>query len=194
MTRVVVFSDFNCPFCYALNERLIRLGVDGGVEWRGVQHAPFLPIPLVPWQTDLQEELEREVATVQRLAPEVPISCPPGKPNTSFAIRAVAVAQRQDVQQARLFKDALYRALWQEGSDLSDLSMLTRLAGECGLAACAFDGAMGSWGKAEAEQWEQDWNHTRSGAVPAMVRSDGARLVGLVGAVQVQAFFADAQS
>ena len=45
-----LFSDFNCPFCYALHERLHRLQLLDHCAWKGVQHAPYLPIPMRPWQ------------------------------------------------------------------------------------------------------------------------------------------------
>ncbi len=34
------YSDFNCPFCYALNERILTVGDVSKVEWRGIQHMP----------------------------------------------------------------------------------------------------------------------------------------------------------
>ena len=37
-----LYSDPNCPFCYAIGERLLTLSVERQVEWRGVQHAPHL--------------------------------------------------------------------------------------------------------------------------------------------------------
>ena len=90
-----LFSDFNCPFCYALHERLHDLKLIDRCEWRGVQHAPQLPRPMKPWQGSLGVELWHEVTVVQRLAPGLPIAPPPGKPNTKPAIEgAVALLSR----------------------------------------------------------------------------------------------------
>ena len=33
-------TDFNCPFCYALNERLHAMNLEDRVEFRSVQHDP----------------------------------------------------------------------------------------------------------------------------------------------------------
>src|SRR5262249_47408535 len=73
--------DFNCPFCYALHQRLYDLNLLDRCDWRGVQHAPHLPSPMKPWQGSLGAELRHEVAAVQHLAPGLPIALPPGKPN-----------------------------------------------------------------------------------------------------------------
>ena len=87
-----LFSDFNCPFCYALHERLYDLNLINRCDWRGVQHAPHLPSPMKPWRGSLGAELRHEVTVVQRLAPGLPIALPSGKPNTKPAIeRAVAL-------------------------------------------------------------------------------------------------------
>jgi len=41
--RVVVISDFNCPYCFTLNEWLAALGLADQVRWVGVEHKPHLP-------------------------------------------------------------------------------------------------------------------------------------------------------
>jgi predicted DsbA family dithiol-disulfide isomerase len=41
----VLYSDFNCPFCYAFGERIMALGMVHRIDWRGVQHAPTFPLP-----------------------------------------------------------------------------------------------------------------------------------------------------
>jgi hypothetical protein len=64
------------------------------VSWKGVQHAPHLPKPMKLWQGSLAAELRHEVSVVQRLAPELPIRLPSGKPNTGPAI-ALAASQIQ---------------------------------------------------------------------------------------------------
>ncbi|TAJ25643.1 MAG: hypothetical protein EPO64_07710, partial [Nitrospirae bacterium] len=119
--HVAVYSDFNCPFCYALNERLGTWGDLEKITWRGVQHAPHLQVPMAPWRADMAEDLWGEVQAVRRLAPELPITVPTGKPNTAEAIRAVAA-----------FKDLLYRALWCEGADISDPATIAYLAEKAG--------------------------------------------------------------
>lgn len=184
----VVYSDFNCPFCYALNERLGAGGNGEGAAWRGVQHAPHLPVPVASWRNDMAEDLEFEVQSVQRLAPELPIMVPAGKPNTARAIRATALAYSLDPQRASSFKDLLYRALWCEGADLSDSATLVDLAARVGFGPLAFSALDGRQISAVVARWQQDWEQTRVGAVPALIRSDGKQLVGLVGEGRLRAF------
>ena len=91
MNTCRLYSDFNCPFCYAMHERLHALGVMDRISWQGVQHAPHLPVPMAGWAGHLAAELKQEVQMVRRLAPELPIAVPPGKPNTGRAIAAAAM-------------------------------------------------------------------------------------------------------
>ena len=42
-SRVLVFSDFNCPFCFTLNEWLEAEGLGSMVRWVGIEHRPDLP-------------------------------------------------------------------------------------------------------------------------------------------------------
>jgi len=36
MMDITLFTDLNCPFCYATEQRLEALGVSAQVAWRGV--------------------------------------------------------------------------------------------------------------------------------------------------------------
>jgi predicted DsbA family dithiol-disulfide isomerase len=36
----VLYTDLNCPFCYATEERIEALGLVDAVEWRGIEHEP----------------------------------------------------------------------------------------------------------------------------------------------------------
>jgi predicted DsbA family dithiol-disulfide isomerase len=110
--RATLYSDFNCPFCYALHERLDRLQCWEHVQWKGVQHASFLSVPMTRWSGGDLSELRDEVAFVQRLAPEIPIAVPSGKPNTKLAIAVVAGVMATYPEQAhRLIQSLLPRPM-----------------------------------------------------------------------------------
>lgn len=168
----IVFTDPNCPFCYATEERLHDLGLAGCVDWRGVQHAPELPEPMRPAEGALARELPQEVDAVRRLAPDVPIAVPPGKPRTRPAIEHAAAALRADAERGRAFVRALYRAFWVDGADLSDAGVLARLAAEAGLPALDPD-------PATADLWQAQWRSTGLAGVPAILLEDGRVLYGL---------------
>jgi predicted DsbA family dithiol-disulfide isomerase len=180
----LLYSDFNCPFCYALHERLHDLNVIDRCEWRGVQHAPHLPRPMKPWSGALGAELKHEVSVVQRLAPGLPISLPPGKPNTRPAIEQAVGLLRTDRARGMEFVRKVYRAFWCDGKDISDASVLSLLA----------DGSL-PVGYAEdsqrtAQEWEAAWHAIGRAGVPLIVSPEGDLLVGCVPEESVRRFFA----
>ena len=179
MPDYLLYSDFNCPFCYALHERLHELQLIERCEWRGVQHAPHLPRPMKAWQGSLGAELRQEVALVQRLAPGLPIALPSGKPNTGPAI-ALAASQLQRGREAGMqMVRALYRAFWVNGQDISNPLVLD----EFGITdGSDLDQVM--------EEWNTAWHETGQAGVPVIVSPQGDLLVGCVPAEQVRRFFA----
>jgi len=174
--HAVVFSDPNCPFCYAIEERLHALGLDDRVQWCGVQHAPHLPVPMAPADRVLAEELPDEVRAVRARAPEVDIAVPPGKPNTELAIHYGAAALRTHPAAGRRFVRSMYRAFWTDGRDLSDPAVLAALADDAGLGGLRPDAV----DVAVADGWQQTWQHTGLAGVPLIMRADGKILFGLV--------------
>jgi predicted DsbA family dithiol-disulfide isomerase len=184
-----LYSDFNCPFCYAMHERLHELNLISRCEWRGVQHASHLPRPMKPWQGMLGEELRHEVAVVQRLAPGLPISLPPGKPNTKPAIEQAAALLRRDRAQGMVFVRETYRAFWCEGKDISDPVLLRQLAEQTGASAENI-GAIDDETRQVSQEWESAWHRTGQAGVPLMVSPAGEILVGCVSPEQIRQFFA----
>lgn len=180
----LLYGDFNCPFCYALHERLHDLNVIERCEWRGVQHAPHLPRPMKPWSGSLGAELRHEVSVVQRLAPEVPIALPPGKPNTLPAIVQAVELLRTDRAQGMAFVRAVYRAFWRDGQDISDPSVLSRLSG----VTVPSDQDENS--HRISQEWEAAWHETGQAGVPLIVSPQGDLLVGCVPVERVRRFFA----
>jgi len=185
----LLYSDFNCPFCYAMHERLHELNLISRCEWRGVQHASHLPRPMKPWQGMLGAELRHEVTVVQRLAPGLPISLPPGKPNTKLAIEQAAALLRRDRAQGMAFVRETYRAFWCEGKDISDPVVLRQLAEQTGAPAENI-GAIDDESRQVGQGWESAWHRTGQAGVPLLVSPEGELLVGCVPPEQVRQFFA----
>lgn len=182
MSEITIYSDFNCPFCYATHERLERLGLHDRVRWRGVQHAPELPLPMRPAAGPFELELAREVESIRVRAPEVPIEIPPGKPNTGPAIELAAAATGETAGELVL---DLYRRFWRDGEDLSDPEVLAA-------AAAGADGATGRDGSALAREWQRAWSRLGIGGVPLLVAADGRHLYGLKDAEELAGFLAEA--
>ena len=179
----LLYSDFNCPFCYALHERLHELQLLHRCAWRGVQHAPHLPRPMKAWEGSLGAELRHEVAVVQRLAPGIPIALPSGKPNTGPAIKRAGQLLRQSSLQGMELVRRTYRAFWCDGEDISDPVVLSRLAEGLG------GGEAGDESRRMVQEWDAAWHETGQAGVPLVVSPGGVLLVGCVPIEQIQAFF-----
>lgn len=173
--RAVLYTDINCPFCYATETRLAALGVHAEVEWRGVEHEPDLPVPMLRDDPELAEEVGDEVAQVRARAPEVPITPPAGKPNTGLAIAAAVAAARVDPADAHGFRQELYRAFWVDGADVSDPGVVTALAAKHGLP----DLEAQPDDELRVTSWRLDWERSPLRGVPLLVRDDGEVLYGL---------------
>ncbi len=184
-----LYSDFNCPFCYAMHERLHEMSVLARCEWRGVQHASHLPRPMQPWQGSLGAELRHEVTVVQRLAPGLPIVLPLGKPNTRPAIEQAVVLLGRDRAQGMAFVRETYRAFWCEGRDISDPGVLRQLAELAGGSPESV-GTITKGSRQVAQEWEADWHTTGQAGVPLIVSPEGDLFVGCAPPEQIRRFFA----
>lgn len=182
-----VYSDLTTAECYGLNEQLAALGVGASVQWRGVQVDPAIPAPMRSLDRRALDRLEDEMAEVRRRVDGLVLHLPRGKPNTLRAIVAVASVMRQQPARAALFRDALFRAYWRDGTDLSVPAELQRIAD---LAAVPRFVELDHPDAAEmAEAWELDWATERLGGVPRVIRGDGKILWGLKPMHEATAFF-----
>ena len=184
----VLYADLNCPFSYALTMRLLGLGLEARVDWRGVQHDPSLPVPPRLGDRRVMRTLEDDVDTVRLQAPDVEIVPPPMKPNSRRAIAAVAAVHRQHALRASEFRRALYAALWVRGEDISSGAVINAVAAQVGVPGWVdLDGPAGN---RLADEWDMDWVTRRLGGVPRLVRPDGRVLWGLASAESITEFFA----
>jgi predicted DsbA family dithiol-disulfide isomerase len=181
---VTLFTDLNCPFCYATETRLERLGLSDRVTWRGVEHEPDLSVPMDRHDVQIAGELQEEVRSVQSRAPEVPIAVPPGKANTSNGLLATAAALRADPAKGARFRQAVYQAFWRDGRDVSDPAVLAELAEEAGLPPLRTrpEDAL------EVAAWRLEWERSPLRGVPLLVREDGETVYGLKDAEILDAF------
>ncbi len=121
--RTVVFSDFNCPYCFTLNEWLSELGAASRVRWVGIEHRPELPMTggnLVP---DAQQ-LALEVADVGRRAPEVGVVRPPYWCNSRPALLLQNAVEVDAPEFAHTLRRRIFRRYWLEGVPLCDATAL----------------------------------------------------------------------
>ena len=112
-SRIVVVSDFNCPYCFTLNEWLNQLGVAARVYWVGVEHKPHLPHDFAQAnRADDLETLQREVSDVRRRAPEVGVQLPPVWVNSKQALLLQAAVEAEEPSLAAPLRTAIFRRFW----------------------------------------------------------------------------------
>jgi predicted DsbA family dithiol-disulfide isomerase len=181
---LTLFTDLNCPFCYATEQRLEQLGVSDKIAWRGVEHEPELPVPMALDDPEIAAELAEEVRSVRSRAPEVAIAVPPGKANTAAGLLAAAAALRIDPRRGARFREAVYRAFWRDGRDVSDQAVLDELARDQGLPALRTrpEDAV------SVASWRLEWERSPLRGVPLLVRDDGEMLYGLKEVETLQRF------
>lgn len=182
-----VYSDFTCVECFGLNEQLAELGVSASVHWRGVQIDPAVAVPMRPLDRRALDRIEDEIAEMHRRIDGMLVHLPRGKPNTQKAIVAVASVMRQQPARAAVFRDALYRAYWRDGTDLSSMAELQRIADATAIPR--FVELDHPDAEEMAEGWDLDWATERLGGVPRVIRSDGRILWGLKPTLEASAFF-----
>lgn len=185
MPHYTVYADLNCPFCYALHEQLYRMGVLPQVEWRLVEHAP--DIGIYNKTPESQAELASEVFIVRSRAPGVDVALPKARSDSRFSSLCVIQAATQDNEKAIELRRRLYRALWVEGQDIADISVIyncliaSELPAEVTIEE-AEEQQLSDW----QNQWELGDFNLR---IPVICCDDGRTSLGLPSPDDLAAFF-----
>jgi len=133
--KVIVFSDYICPFCFVGKSRIdkLRSDFDVDVEWRGIEIHPETPMEGVPRYKIDTGFYSQLWTNVERLAEEsgVEIRPPPILANSSLAL--IASEYTKNERKFEAFHNAVFRAYWQEGKNIGDLKVLFAIAQELGL-------------------------------------------------------------
>ena len=169
-----IYADFNCPFCYALNERLRELNLDHRVEFRAIQHAPSIPGKQTGFE--VLGELTREVAEVRRRSPSVHINAPSFRPNTAAAANLVTALQFQDAEAAVKLRQRIFAGYWLYGQDISDPGLLGEYLNELGITAPPMDEAV----ETELRDWQAQWDESVEfdHNIPIIISTRGETVIG----------------
>ena len=172
--RFVVYADFNCPFCYAVNERLQAMNLEDRVDFRTIQHAPSISSNQTSFE--ILSELTREIAELRRRAPSIQINLPTFRPNSAAASTLVNAVNHTDPEKARQLRQRIYRALWIDGQDISDPVLLNSLLKELEIEA-PNDAALQSQ---TLTAWQAEWdsNPAFDRNIPIVVSDSGETVVG----------------
>jgi len=137
--KIVMFSDYICPFCYIGFETVRRLKPEFNfdLEWRGFQIHPDWPAEgLAADQARTTGDSDSRRALWERIsamAETVGFSMrPPAVLTNSRAALAATEFARESGRDEAL-EERIYRAYFSEGLNIGDPAVVTRLATEAGL-------------------------------------------------------------
>ena len=145
MTTIEVISDVICPWCYIgkrrLEKAIARAGRDMRVRWRPFQLNPQMPkagMSRKEYRTAKFGSWERSLAldaqvTAAGHEEDIPFAFDriERTPNTLDAHRLIWLAEQDGVQDAVV--EALFRAYFTEGRDITDVPMLLDVVSDAGL-------------------------------------------------------------
>ena len=185
--RPIVYSDFNCPFCFVLNEWLMRLGHEDRIEWTGVEHDSGLIAGREATDQE-QEELAREVATVSQRAPDLVINRPPFRPSSRASLAAMVYVRGSAPESAHVFRTRTFRALWHEGRDISSAAVLGQLLGEVGLG---HPDSLEEYCR-QVDQTTEQWRKAEYNRIPVVVSPAETTRLGLGDLESLEVFLGSA--
>ena len=165
-----LFSDFHCPFSYAMHERLHDLGLMAQISWHGVQHARHSPVPMQTWSGHLASELKQEVRWCGDWRRSCPLRC------RWASLTVVRPLPRQPAHSidgllAQEFIRSLYQLFWVGGKDISSQQLLQDTAERRGLPPAQICGKTALPIDDQLCVWEARWNETEHSGVPLVQRS-----------------------
>ena len=173
-SKFTVYADFNCPFCYALNERLQAMDLEERVDFRFIEHAPATRSEDTGF--DALSKLIGEVAELRRKAPSMQINIPLFRPNTAAAAALANAVGLADRRQAARLRRRIFRALWIDGEDISNPDLLAAI-----LADLEIEPPKKSSSRADPSvEWQQQWetNPEFDRAIPVVISDRHETLVG----------------
>jgi predicted DsbA family dithiol-disulfide isomerase len=139
--KIVMFSDYICPFCYVGFETMRRLKpeFDFQLEWRGFQIHPELPAEGIPAdKVRGTSDGASRIALWERIsamadAVGFSIKPPAVLTNSRAALAATEFARESGRDEA--LEERVYRAYFNDGENIGDANVVARLAAEAGLGA-----------------------------------------------------------
>jgi diguanylate cyclase (GGDEF)-like protein len=177
ISGTVAYIDLNCPYCFALHERLTGWGIVDRIEWCMVEHASHILDG--PFDLNQEQMLSSEVFEVHHRAPDIELMLPPQRCRSTVATRLSVYVERFAPAQVHSFRQALYRALWQEGLDIGAVNVLQGLLTAHSLPLSLLDEC--SEEPMELTSWQQEWDSADfDHSIPVLTHpASGRVLIGL---------------
>ena len=177
--RALIISDFNCPYCYVLNEWIQVLGMGNRVRWIGIEHRPSLPQIGDNSEGEI-ETLTREVADVHRRAPGIDLRRPKAWISSHEALLLQNALEDEEPELAPAIRSRIFRSYWNEGRSISNQSVLDNILEEFGISRPAPEPEY----LAELTHW---WAEELD-RIPCMLAPTGIAHFGLQDLVAVRSF------
>ena len=182
-SRILVVSDFNCPYCFTLNEWLEKLGKGSSVRWIGIEHRPSLPTSGENNQNDTRTLLT-ELADVQSRAPEVGVVSPASWVNSNLAVLLQNAVEDEYPELAPTLRTRIFRSYWREGLVISQPEVLAEICADLDIP------------KIETEEDYlrelTEWWSLQLDRIPCMLAPTGVVHLGLQDFASVQSFVSSA--
>ena len=140
LSTITLWHDFLCPWCYVGLIQSEKLKAEHGVtfDWRGAELFPpalaFTPPPPKPEEKDPNAPPTHFENFTQNEGITMPPK-PPYLPMHNALLAAAFVTETHGADKGEAFIAALYRAYWEKHEHISELDVLTRIAGEQGIDA-----------------------------------------------------------
>ncbi len=148
--KLVMFSDFICPFCYIgfATVRKLKPEFDLEIEWRGFQIHPEWPaegMPASEFRRGMDPEARRAAwSRIQAMAAVTGIAMTPPELLTNSRLALEAEEFAKDCGKSEAFADRVFRAYFNEGRNIGGQGVLGDLAADVGLDRDALDLALES--------------------------------------------------
>ena len=173
--RILVWSDYVCPFCYLELPVLDRLKSERGdrleIEWRAFELRPE-PVPTLDPDGEYLHRVWNQSVYPMARERGMTLRLPPVQPRSRKAFEAAEFARA-----ARRFDPmnrALFKAFFEDGRDLADFDVLVEIGGSVRLDAQDLRAALESGRHAEKVLEDQRIaNEIGISGVPALVVTAG---------------------
>ena len=132
--KIKVYSDYVCPFCFLAEQPLGEAinGKEVEVEWVPYELRPYPNPTLRPEDQYLQTTWAQSVYPMaERMGIDIRLPDVSPQPHTHLAFEGFYYAVENGKGTA--YNERLLKAFFQEGLDIGDVEILTKLAGEVGM-------------------------------------------------------------
>jgi predicted DsbA family dithiol-disulfide isomerase len=137
--KLVMFSDFICPFCYIGFEtvRKLKPEFDLEIEWRGFQIHPDWPaegMPASEFRREMDPETRRAIwARIEAMAEATGFSIKSPEVLTNSRIALEAAEFAKECGKGEEFEGRVFKAYFNEGLNIGGQGVIADLAADVGI-------------------------------------------------------------